>query len=107
MMDMHKRVRTGYTRDVPPANSPAGPSPEPAGSPPSLRAEQGAQTRAALVAAAPRGSGPQSYAATSVDDLAREARVTTGALSHHSPNKTKLFEAAFEQAHTELLEASG
>jgi AcrR family transcriptional regulator len=65
-----------------------------------------AQTRAALVAAGRRLFGQQGFAATSVDDLAREARVTTGALYHHFPNKTKLFEAVFEQAHTELMEAS-
>jgi AcrR family transcriptional regulator len=65
-----------------------------------------AQTRAALVAAGRRRFGQQSYAATSVDDLAREARVTTGALYHHFPNKTKLFEAVFEQAHTELMAGS-
>jgi AcrR family transcriptional regulator len=73
---------------------------------PSLRAEQVAQTRAALIAAGRRLFGRQGFAATSVDDLAREARVTTGALYHHFPNKTKLFEAVFEQAHTELMEAS-
>ena len=105
MMSMHKRVVTEYTRGVPPANAPAG---DPSGSqpPPSLRAEQVAQTRAALVAAGRRLFGQQGFAATSVDDLAREARVTTGALYHHFPNKTKLFEAVFEQAHTELMEAS-
>jgi AcrR family transcriptional regulator len=65
-----------------------------------------AQTRAALVAAGRRLFGQRGFAATSVDDLAREARVTTGALYHHFPNKTKLFEAVFEQAHTELMEAS-
>ena len=106
MMSMHKGVKTGYTRGVPPANSPADPSPGPAEAPPSLRAEQVAQTRAALVAAGRRRFGQQGFAATSVDDLAREARVTTGALYHHFPNKTKLFEAVFEQAHTELMEGS-
>jgi AcrR family transcriptional regulator len=106
MMSRHKTLKTGYTREVPPANSPAEPLPESAGTPPSLRAEQVAQTRAALVAAGRRLFGRQGFAATSVDDLAREARVTTGALYHHFPNKTKLFEAVFEQAHTELMEAS-
>jgi AcrR family transcriptional regulator len=46
----------------------------------SLRAEQVAQTRAALIAAGRRLFGEQGFAATSVDDLARTARVTTGAL---------------------------
>ncbi len=101
MLGMHKWIRTEYTRKVParqPAESPA--------PPPSLRAEQVAQTRAALVAAGRRLFGRQGFAATSVDDLAREARVTTGALYHHFPTKTKLFEAVFAQAHTELMEAS-
>ncbi len=41
-----------------------------------------------------------------MDDLARAARVTTGALYHHFPTKTALFEAVFEAMHVELLEKS-
>ena len=73
---------------------------------PSLRAEQVRQTRAALVAAGRRLFGRDGFAATSVEDLAREARVTTGALYHHFPNKTALFETVFEALHAEMLEAS-
>lgn len=73
---------------------------------PSLRDEQVAQTRAALVAAGRRLFGRDGYAATSVEDLAREARVTTGALYHHFPTKTALFETVFEELHTGLLAAS-
>jgi AcrR family transcriptional regulator len=73
----------------------------------SLRAEQVRQTRAALVAAGRRLFGRDGFAATSVEDLAREARVTTGALYHHFPNKTALFETVFEGVHAELLGASG
>jgi AcrR family transcriptional regulator len=72
----------------------------------SLRAEQVAQTRAALVAAGTRLFGRDGFAATSVEDLAREARVTTGALYHHFATKTMLFEAVFEQAHAELMAAT-
>jgi AcrR family transcriptional regulator len=72
-----------------------------------LRAEQVRQTRAALIAAGRRLFGRDGFAATSVEDLAREARVTTGALYHHFPNKTALFETVFEGVHAELLEASG
>jgi AcrR family transcriptional regulator len=72
----------------------------------SLRAEQVAQTRAALVAAGRRLFGQDGFAATSVDDLARQARVTTGALYHHFPTKTALFESVFEDIHTEVLTAS-
>lgn len=73
---------------------------------PSLRADQVQQTRAALVAAGRHLFGREGFAATSVDDVAREARLTTGALYHHFPNKTALFEAVFEEVHGELLQAS-
>lgn len=74
--------------------------------PQSLRAEQVAQTRAALVRAGRRLFGDQGFRATSVEDLAREARLSTGALYHHFPTKTALFEAVFEQAHIELMTAA-
>ena len=73
---------------------------------PSLRAEQVAQTRDALVRAGRQLFGDKGFGSTSVDDLAREARVTTGALYHHFPTKTALFEAVFEATHTELMAAS-
>jgi AcrR family transcriptional regulator len=69
---------------------------------PSLRSEQVAQTRAALVTAGRRLFGANGFAATSVDDIAREARVTTGALYHHFPTKAAVFEAVFEQVHADL-----
>jgi AcrR family transcriptional regulator len=84
-----------YTWDVPDADRRT-----------SLRAEQVAQTRAALLAAGRLLFGRDGYTATSVDDLAHEARVTTGALYHHFATKTLLFEAVFEEAHAELLAAS-
>ncbi|KAA0075729.1 TetR/AcrR family transcriptional regulator [Mycolicibacterium sp. P9-64] len=71
--------------------------------PASLRAAQVAQTRAALLAAGRRLFGENGFRTTSVEDLAREARVTTGALYHHFPTKTALFEAVFTQAHIDLL----
>jgi AcrR family transcriptional regulator len=73
----------------------------------SLRAEHVAQTRAALVSAGRRLFGQAGFAATSVEDLAREAGVTTGALYHHFPTKAALFEAVFELVHMELMAASG
>jgi AcrR family transcriptional regulator len=69
---------------------------------PSLRSEQVAQTRAALVTAGRRLFGANGFAATSVEDIAREARVTTGALYHHFPTKAAVFEAVFEQVHADL-----
>ena len=74
--------------------------------PASLRAAQVAQTRAALLAAGRRLFGEYGFRSTSVEDLAREARVTTGALYHHFPTKTALFEAVFTQAHVDLLMAA-
>ena len=74
--------------------------------PASLRAAQVAQTRAALLAAGRRLFGQNGFRSTSVEDLAREARVTTGALYHHFPIKTALFEAVFTQAHVDLLMAA-
>jgi AcrR family transcriptional regulator len=73
----------------------------------SLRAEHVAQTRAALVSAGRQLFGGAGFAATSVEDLAREAGVTTGALYHHFPTKAALFEAVFELVHLELMAASG
>jgi AcrR family transcriptional regulator len=72
----------------------------------SLRAEQVAQTRAALVRAGRVLFGSQGFAATSVEDIAREARVTTGALYHHFPTKAAVFEAVFEAVHADLMAAS-
>jgi AcrR family transcriptional regulator len=74
--------------------------------PASLRAEQVAQTRAALVGAGRELFGTKGFAATSVDDIARAARVTTGALYHHFPNKAAVFEAVFEQVHADMLTAT-
>jgi AcrR family transcriptional regulator len=72
----------------------------------SLRAQQVAQTRESLIRAGRKLFGENGFRETSVEDLARAARVTTGALYHHFPTKTALFEAVFEYAHTELMAAS-
>ena len=74
--------------------------------PSSLRAQQVAQTRDSLVGAGRELFGHKGFRQTSVEDLARAARVTTGALYHHFPTKTALFEAVFEHAHTELMAVS-
>ena len=114
---------TGYTEDVAELRSSAagagpgaGPGPAAASGsaaraglgagPGSLRAGQVTQTRSALVAAGRQLFGEHGFAATSVDDLARAARVTTGALYHHFPTKTALFETVFEAVHGELMAAS-
>lgn len=74
--------------------------------PSSLRAQQVAQTRDSLIRAGRELFGRNGFRQTSVEDLARTARVTTGALYHHFPTKTAVFEAVFERAHTELMAAS-
>jgi AcrR family transcriptional regulator len=74
--------------------------------PASLRAEQVAQTRAALVTAGRSLFGSRGFGGTSVEDIAREARVTTGALYHHFPTKAAVFEAVFEQVHADMMTAS-
>jgi AcrR family transcriptional regulator len=99
---MQEVPEVGYTGGVPKPKS----SPPDREQPPSLRAEQVAQTRAALIAAGRRLFGERGFAGTSVEDLARQARVTTGALYHHFATKTLLFEAVFEQAHAEMMEVS-
>ena len=71
----------------------------------SLRAEQVAQTRQALVDAARTRFGAAGYVTTSIDDIARDARVTIGALYHHFRTKAALFEAVFGQVHSQMLEA--
>ncbi len=90
---------TDYTDDVPDPTSPGD-------QPRSLRAEQVAQTRAALVAAGRHLFGRDGFASTSVEDVAREARVTIGALYHHFATKTELFETVFEAVHAEMLAAA-
>jgi AcrR family transcriptional regulator len=88
-----RALRTGYTILV-------------VDQPRSLRADQVLQTRAALVTAARTLFGKQGFSETSVDDIAREARVTTGALYHHFATKTDLFQAVFEQLHQDSLAQS-
>ena len=73
---------------------------------PSLRSDQVAQTRAALVASARRRFGRDGFAGTSVEEVAAEARVTTGALYHHFRTKTALFEAVFVEVHLDILAAA-
>jgi AcrR family transcriptional regulator len=75
-------------------------------SPLSRRDVRVAETRHALLAAGRALFGTLGFAATSVDDLARQAGVTTGALYHHFTTKTDLFETVFEQLEADLSERS-
>jgi AcrR family transcriptional regulator len=75
-------------------------------SPLSRRDARVAETRHALLGAGRALFGTLGFAATSVDDLARHAGVTTGALYHHFTTKADLFEVVFEQLESELSERS-
>jgi len=65
--------------------------------PQSLRAEQVEATRRAILAAARRLFGADGYSATSIDDIAREARVTKGAVYHHFESKPELFRSVYAE----------
>jgi AcrR family transcriptional regulator len=62
----------------------------------SRRLDYSESTRKALVDSAIELFTRQGYAATSLDAVARRARVTKGALYHHFSGKQALFEAAFD-----------
>ncbi len=68
------------------------------------RQEYADATRHALVASARELFVAHGYAATSIEQVAREARLTRGALYHHFASKTDLFIAVFEQVETETME---
>ena len=68
----------------------------------SRRAEYAQATRAALIAAAQELFTSQGYAATSIEDVVQQARVTRGALYHHFTGKADLFLAVFEELEAEI-----
>lgn len=63
----------------------------------SRREDYSESTRSALVNSAVELFTKRGYAGTSLDEIAKRARVTKGALYHHFSGKQALFEAAFEQ----------
>jgi AcrR family transcriptional regulator len=67
------------------------------------QAERTEATRAALIAAGRKLFGRDGFAATSIEELAREAGVTRGALYHHFDSKEALFESVFEHVEIELI----
>jgi AcrR family transcriptional regulator len=69
---------------------------------PRRTAEEAAGTVAALVAAARRLFTEPGFAAATLDDVARQAGVTRGALYHHFADKESLFAAVFEEIQAEL-----
>jgi AcrR family transcriptional regulator len=72
----------------------------------SLRAEHVHATREALIAAGRSLFGRKGFAATSVEDIATEARVTIGALYHHFATKAGLFDTVFERLQSEMRDRS-
>jgi AcrR family transcriptional regulator len=71
----------------------------------SRREEAVDATRSALLDSALRLFTERGFAATSLDDVVRDARVTKGALYHHfRGGKLQLFEAVFEEVDLRLAE---
>lgn len=68
----------------------------------SRREDYSESTRSALVDSAVELFTKRGYAGTSLDEIARRARVTKGALYHHFSGKQAIFEAAFDAVETEV-----
>jgi AcrR family transcriptional regulator len=65
--------------------------------------EYSESTRHALVDSAVDLFTRRGYAATSLDEVAKRARVTKGALYHHFSGKQALFEAAFDSVENTVM----
>ena len=68
----------------------------------SLREQHAEETREAILAAARKLFTAKGYDTSSIDDIAAEARVTSGALYHHFLNKREIMRAVFEMLEGEL-----
>jgi AcrR family transcriptional regulator len=73
----------------------------------SRKADYSESTRQALVDSAVSLFTENGYAATSLDAVVRQARVTKGALYHHFTGKQALFEAAFEAVEGAVMSRLG
>ncbi|WP_020495272.1 MULTISPECIES: TetR/AcrR family transcriptional regulator [Sciscionella] len=69
----------------------------------SRRLEYSESTRKALVDSAIELITKRGYAGTSLDEIAKRARVTKGALYHHFSGKQALFEAAFDAVERDVM----
>ena len=69
----------------------------------SRRLDYSESTRSALVDSAVDLFAKRGYAGTSLDEIAKRARVTKGALYHHFNGKQALFEAAFEKVESAVF----
>jgi AcrR family transcriptional regulator len=70
-----------------------------------LREEHRAATRAALLEAATELFSTRGFAATSIDEIARRARVTKGALYYHFRTKNDVFAAVYSNMAIELSDS--
>ncbi len=70
-----------------------------------LRAEHADATRLRLLEEARVMFGKRGYGDTSLDDVARAAQATKGAVYHHFRDKKELFQAVYELLSRELVEA--
>jgi AcrR family transcriptional regulator len=61
-------------------------------------------TRAAVLDAAAEEFVGQGFAGTTIDDVARRARISKGAVYYHFADKAELFEAVFRDRQARLLE---
>jgi AcrR family transcriptional regulator len=69
----------------------------------SRREEYTEATRRALLDSAGAAFVERGYAEASLDDIARGARLTKGALYHHFASKQDLFRAVFEEVEAEMI----
>jgi AcrR family transcriptional regulator len=72
---------------------------------PKRSAADAALTRAAVVASARASFARRGYAGTSLEEIARDAAVTRGAVHHHFTDKRTLFVEVFEEIERELNDA--
>src|SRR3954454_7388179 len=68
----------------------------------SLKVEHAEATRRALIDSARALFARRGYAAVSIEEIVRRARVTRGALYHHFEDKSDLFRAVFESVQLDL-----
>src|SRR3979411_1597727 len=68
------------------------------------QAERGAATTEALLKAVRRVFGDRGFAATTIDDIAEQARVAKGAVYHHFATKEAVFAAVFDQVSRALVQ---
>ena len=66
------------------------------------QAERTEATRGLLITTARHLFAEKGFAATSIEEILSEAAVSRGALYHHFPSKTDIFQATFEQVEDEL-----